>query len=170
MQQKELPWVEEARKHISLRELPGPKHNATILSWLKQLGAWWKDDETPWCGTFVAHCLTIASRAVPKDWYRAKAYLDYGTRLSKPAYGCIAVKSRVGGGHVFFVIGELEDGSIVGIGGNQGNQVSIARFRKDSIDAYIWPELANGRPSVPSPERFVLPQWGTTLAKPPSEA
>lgn len=46
-----LPWILEAKKHIGLKEIPGPKHNATILSWLTQLKAWWKEDETPWCFT-----------------------------------------------------------------------------------------------------------------------
>lgn len=122
------------------------------------------------CGTFVAHCLSFADRAVPVHWYRARAYLDYGTRLRKPAYGCLAVKSRVGGGHVFFVVGELEDGSLVGLGGNQGDAVTYARFSRDSIDGYIWPAWGNGVPSMPSPERYVLPQYGQTVKEPPSEA
>ena len=122
------------------------------------------------CGTFVAHCLHAADRSIPKHWYRAKDYLNYGTFLKKPAYGCIAVKSRVGGGHVFFVIGELEDGSLVGLGGNQNNKVSIARFSRDSIVGYVWPSWGNGVPSFPSAERYVLPQYGRTVLDTPSEA
>lgn len=45
------PWMVEAKKHINLREIPGPRHNATIVSWLHSLKAWWFDDETPWCFT-----------------------------------------------------------------------------------------------------------------------
>jgi alpha-D-ribose 1-methylphosphonate 5-triphosphate synthase subunit PhnG len=29
-----------------------------------------------------------------------------GTKLAKPAYGCVAVKTRIGGGHVCFVVGK----------------------------------------------------------------
>ena len=170
MKQNELPWIAEARSLVGTKEFPGQKTNPVIGGWLRKLGSAWLDDATPWCGTFVAHCLSSADRAVPAHWYRAKAYLDYGTRLRKPAYGCIAVKSRIGGGHVFFVVGELADGSLVGLGGNQGDAVTYARFSRDSIDGYIWPAWGNGVPSMPSPERYVLPQWGTTIAKPPSEA
>ncbi|MGE9658889.1 hypothetical protein ACQP6C_10405 [Snodgrassella alvi] len=49
----ELSWISEARKHIGLREIKGAKHNPTILAWLKynkESTAWWRDDETPWCG------------------------------------------------------------------------------------------------------------------------
>ena len=52
----ELAWIKEARKHIGLAEIPGKQHNPVIVNWLTALGAWWNDDETPWCGTFVAHC------------------------------------------------------------------------------------------------------------------
>ena len=37
---KEPLWIIEAKKHIGLAEIPGPKHNATILNWLKDLKAW----------------------------------------------------------------------------------------------------------------------------------
>lgn len=166
----ELPWIKEARSLLGTAEIPGPKHNLRIVNWLRELNASWFDDETFWCGTFVAHCLHAADRSIPKHWYRAKDYLNYGTFLKKPAYGCIAVKSRVGGGHVFFVIGELEDGSLVGLGGNQNNKVSIARFSRDSIVGYVWPAWGNGVPSFPSVERYVLPQYGRTVLDTPSES
>lgn len=50
----ELSWIAEARTHIGLREVPGPKNNSVILGWLRRLRAWWSDDSTPWCGTFAA--------------------------------------------------------------------------------------------------------------------
>ena len=87
----ELAWVAEARKHIGLKEIPGKQHNPVIVNWLKSLKAWWVDDETPWCGTFVAHCCRTAGRDLPQHWYRAKAWADAGRRLDKPAYGCLAV-------------------------------------------------------------------------------
>lgn len=59
-----LPWIIEAKKHIGLKEIPGPKHNATILSWLSQLKAWWKEDETPWCFTGDTELFT------DKGWVR----------------------------------------------------------------------------------------------------
>lgn len=153
-----LPWIAEANKHIGLAEIPGVKHNPIIQNWLIRLKAWWNDDETPWCGTFVAHCLKESKRAIPKHWYRAKAYADYGTRLSKPAYGCLAVMSRQGGGHVGFVVGEVaKGGDLLILGGNQGNKVSIARFSRSRITAYVWPENENGTKSTPLPGRYDLP-------------
>lgn len=167
-EQKELAWIEEARKYIGLREIRGPRHNKTILNWLKNLNAWWAEDETPWCGVFTAACLQTKHRGIPKLWMRAKAYLDYGTVLSKPAYGSLAIMSRKGGGHVFFVIGRTRDGRIVGLGGNQGDMVSIATFPANRIEGYRWPSRKIGRnnvPSVPYPIRFDLPVYSNDLKR-----
>ena len=104
---QELEWIKEAKKHLGLKEIVGTKaHNPTIVQWLKDMGtfpgaakSWYFEDETPWCGLFVGHCLGNSGRAVIKDWYRAKAWASAGlTKLEKPAYGCMAVKSRKSGG------------------------------------------------------------------------
>ena len=153
----ELAWVAEARKHIGLAEVAGKQHNSTIVNWLIKLGAWWRDDETPWCGTFVAHCLRQVGRPVPQHWYRARAYESYGTRLDKPAYGCIAVFSRQGGGHVGFVVGQDKQGNLLVLGGNQGNKVSIAKFSRSRVTAYVWADKAVGVSSKPAESRYQLP-------------
>lgn len=158
----ELPWIAEARAHIGLKEIVGPKHNNTILGWLKSLSAWWSDDETPWCGVFVANCLRKAGRDLPRHWYRAKDYLTYGTTLDNPAYGSIAVLTREGGGHVAFVVGKDKQGNILLLGGNQGNMVSIAKYHPDRIISYRWPSL-KGIPQSPLPERYDL-AVGSALA------
>lgn len=63
-------WFETAKKFDGLREVQGPKHNGIILGWLEKLNAWWKDDETPWCGVFVAHCMQEAGLPFPKYYMR----------------------------------------------------------------------------------------------------
>lgn len=156
MAQKELPWIAEARKHIGLAEIPGKRHNGVISGWLRALKAWWDDDETPWCGTFVAHCCRAAGRDLPQHWYRAKAWADAGTRLPRPAYGCIAVFERAGGGHVGFVVGQDGAGNLLVLGGNQGNKVSIAAFERSRAIAYVWPS-ENGEKRVPAIGRYTLP-------------
>lgn len=156
-QQIELPWIAEARRHIGLAEIPGKQHNPTIIRWLTELKAWWHEDETPWCGTFVAHCLRTAGRDIPQHWYRAKAYAAYGRILPKPAYGCLAVFNRAGGGHVGFVVGQDKHGSLMILGGNQGNKVSIARFPIGRVIAYVWPS-ENRQQRSPNDSRYKLPR------------
>ena len=168
---KPLAWIVEATKHIGLKEISGPKHNQTILQWVKNLGGWFTDDETPWCGTFIAQCLKEAGRGVPKHWYRALAYESYGTRLAKPAYGCIGVMSRTGGGHVTFIVGETKDSKyLVGLGGNQSNAVNLMKFEKSRFTAFVWPTYDNGVASSPYPDRYKLPKYDNSLKTSSNEA
>lgn len=132
-------WIIEAEKHMGLAEIPGKSHNKTIQSWLRKLQAWWDDDETPWCGAFVAHCLEASGQFVPKHWYRAKAYLEYGEKIDSPCYGCIVVFGRTGGGHVGFVVGHDHKGRLLVLGGNQSNRVSVAPFDVGRVLGYRIP-------------------------------
>lgn len=145
-------WMPEAFNHLGLREVPGKSHNPVITKWLISLKAWWTDDETPWCGTFVAHCLRSGGMVIPKHWYRAKAYSDYGTPCNKDSipFGAICVKSRVGGGHVFFAVARSRDGqTIYGLGGNQSNMVNIVPFKLSEIDDVRYPPNGGIRFATP---------------------
>lgn len=144
-------WFTEAKKHTGLKEIPGPRHNTVILSWLTKLGAWWRDDETPWCGVFVAHCMREAGLPVPKYWMRARAWSDYGANLraTHVAPGAILVFARKGGGHVGFYVGEDETFYHV-LGGNQSNMVNVMRIAKARCIAIRWPR---GEPVIGTPRR-----------------
>lgn len=153
----ELAWIAEARRHIGVKEVPGKANNPTILEWLRILKASWSEDSTPWCGSFAAISLLRASRFVPKEKFRALAYLDAGLRLSKPAYGCIVVFTRDGGGHVGFVVGKDVRGNLMVLGGNQNDMVCISPFKFDRVAGYVWPALANGQQTTPHEFRYDLP-------------
>lgn len=131
-------WVTRGRSYIGLREIPGPEHSTVIAGWLSKLNAWWLDDETPWCGTFVAAMLEGHS-VLPKHWYRARAWLDWGFGLDDPDLGCVVVFERGAGGHVGFVVGRDLANNLLVLGGNQGNRVSIAAFPRFRVLGYRWP-------------------------------
>ncbi len=147
----ELPWIASARQYIGVREVPGPKNSSVISGWLTKLKAWWLDDATPWCGTFAATCVTEAGLTPPKDWYRAMAWLALPVSLPRPAYGCIVVFTRQGGGHVGFVVGKDKAGNLMVLGGNQGDAVNIKPFAVSRAAGYRWPS------AYPSAGRFNLP-------------
>lgn len=147
----ELPWLVHARKYIGVKEIKGTMHNQTIQSWLHRLKAWWLDDETPWCGVYVAACLNLAGFPYPKEWYRALAYRNWNVPLSRPAYGCIGVVKTKNGHHVGFVVGKNKNGDLILLGGNQGDRVSYAPFKRESFIGYSWPS------KFPAQERFDLP-------------
>ena len=163
----DLAWMIEAKKHIGLKEVSGKAHNPTILSWLKSLGAWWSEDETAWCGTFIAHCLKVAGVKYPKHWYRALDYVNYGSKLAKPAYGCVAIKTRQGGGHVCFVVGRDEKTrKLVCIGGNQSNMVCYALYAESEFQEFRW----YGMTDRPADKRYNLPIMTGVTATRVSEA
>ncbi|HEW9968027.1 TPA: LysM peptidoglycan-binding domain-containing protein [Enterobacter cloacae] len=70
-----------------------------------------------WCASFVNYCLQEAGYAKSHSPFRAKSFIgDSGFfEISKPVYGAIATS----GHHATFVYG-VANGSIIGLGGNQG--------------------------------------------------
>lgn len=134
-------WLSYARGKIGEREIKGPRHNPWIVRGLAKLKAWWADDETPWCGFFVAWAMDEAGLPYPKHWYRAKAWADYGANLrpERIAPGAILVFNRTGGGHVGFYVAESATHYHV-LGGNQNNGVNIASIAKDRCVAIRWPK------------------------------
>lgn len=136
----DYPWIVEAKKHIGLKEVPGPKSNPTIVGWLKSLKAWYQEDASPWCGLLVAKCMQDSGVSIPKYWMRALDWSTWGVKLDKPIDGCVVVFKRTGGGHVGFVMGETKDGFLSVLGGNQGDAVSIAKFDKSRVVGYYWPK------------------------------
>lgn len=148
----EPEWLTIARKNIGTKEIVGPKHNSKILNWLTKLKAWWNNDETAWCGTFCAAMMQEAGLPYPKEWFRAKAWSEYGS-LIRPhliAPGAILVFERKGGGHVGFYIGE-DDLCYHVLGGNQGNAVSVSRILKGRCIATRWPK---GEPVIGKPVKL----------------
>lgn len=148
------PWIIKAQSKLGEREITGPNHNSWIAKGWARLGAgWYNDDETPWCGFFVADCLNEVGLPYPKNFPSAASFRDYGVAV--PAQiGAIGVKTRHGGSHVFFIVGQTADGAYYkALGGNQSNAVTIMDIKKSDVDAIRWPpgvELV-ARPAIQLP-------------------
>ena len=134
-----LRWVEEARRHIGLTEIKGPKHHPEIVAmWkaIKRGGI--NDDETPGCAAFVGACLERVG--IPSTRFEgARSYASWGEALDKPVAGCVVVFSRDGGGHVGFVVGQDKAGNLLVLGGNQADAVNVKTFPRSRVTAYRWP-------------------------------
>lgn len=164
MSQPELPWVAEARSWIGEKEIKGIKHNPRIVGIWAAIGVpWFKDDETPYCAGALtlwlkrarAHASRLGlpiAQPTPAKPAAALSYLPYGTGLSKPAYGSIAVKKRKGGGHVGIVVGKYADGRLAILGANQDDQVKISPYAASAFETFRWP---TGK--VPNDSRYDLP-------------
>ncbi len=157
---KDPSWLAYARTLIGVREIPGAKHSPVIMGWIARLGAKVlgikvTDDETPWCGTFVAHVMQQAGLGAPPIAVRASAWEGYGRGLLNPRLGCVMVFKRPGGGHVGLYVGE-DDGAYHILGGNQGNAVSIIPIAKARMTAMRWPAGV----ALPEPQVVRLTRTG----------
>jgi uncharacterized protein (TIGR02594 family) len=138
------PWMSTGRAMVGLREVKGPLTAPAIHAMLVKLRAWWDDDETPWCGTLVAHCIQDAGLELPQHWYRALGWSDWGRdMIARPApYGAIVVRERQGGGHVHFYVAPVRDRPDLywALGGNQDNMVCARAYSWKGVVAVRWPK------------------------------
>lgn len=132
-------WVTKARAYVGTKEIPGPKTNPIIQRLLQLIKAPWRDDETPWCGSFVAGVMTECNIASPKNPWAALNWATWGTALKNPIVGAVAVKRRKGGGHVGIVVGADQHGNLWILGGNQGDAVTIRLYPRDAFFTFRWP-------------------------------
>ncbi|MGK4751709.1 TIGR02594 family protein [Salmonella enterica] len=148
MKPDEPRWLVEARKYIGQTEIKGPQHNPLILQFWKDIKRGGiRDDETPWCSAFLG---AMFERVGIKStrFESAKSYLNWGMPLREPAFGCVVVFRRDGGGHVGFVVGQKKNGDLMVLGGNQSDAINIRAFPRSRVAGYRWPvnEPIDNRP------------------------
>jgi len=133
-------WLTIAQKELGVSEIKGSKHNDRILEYHEATTLRATEDEVPWCSSFIVWCMEQAGQGSTKS-AAARSWLKYGSELKVPAFCCIAVLSRGSNpksGHVGFIVHEGKD-KILLLGGNQGDKVSIASFKKSQVISYRWP-------------------------------
>jgi uncharacterized protein (TIGR02594 family) len=92
-----------------------------------------------WCGRFMNFVLQrTGHRGTGSDL--ARSFAHYGSRLSGPQVGAIAVMARHGGGHVGVVSGIDAKGNPIIISGNHGHRVAEATYSRGRIYAYVMPQ------------------------------
>jgi uncharacterized protein (TIGR02594 family) len=149
-------WIEIARKEIGQREIAGRTHNARIMEYIytctniletenqRKYVAREGEEGVEWCSCFVNWCLRQAG-IMGTNNALASSWINWGTKLTAPQSGAIAVYSWTGGKihHVSFV--DEVDGEFKMLGGNQSgdtkfaNQVSSKRLPQGSVRHYRWP-------------------------------
>lgn len=134
-------WYDIARYELGVEEINGSKHHPRILLYHQATSLKAKDDETSWCASFVNWCMNESNH---KGTFSASArsFLNWGNVIEKPRLGCVVVFWRVSikswKGHVGFYAGEEGD-SILCLGGNQNDRVSVKKYPKSRVLGYRWP-------------------------------
>jgi uncharacterized protein (TIGR02594 family) len=92
---------------------------------------------TLWCGAFMD--LVLRRTGHRPGGNLARDYASYGTRVSGPQVGAIAVMARKGGGHVGVVSGIDGNGNPIIISGNHGHRVAESVYSRRRVYAYVMP-------------------------------
>lgn len=141
----DLPWLHEAVRLIGVAEAPGAANNPIIISWAQNLGLGaYTDDEIPWCGLFVAHCIRtgLPNAILPPNVLAARAWQRFGNKC-QPQLGAVLVFWRHSiadwRGHVGFYWAEDRQAFHV-LGGNQSDSVTIQRIARNRLLDARWPD------------------------------
>ena len=90
-----------------------------------------------WCGAFMDMVLKRTGHQGGGNL--AWGYAHYGTRVSGPQVGAIAVMGRRGGGHVGVVSGIDANGNPIIVSGNHNHTVAESVYPRSRIAAYVVP-------------------------------
>jgi len=136
-------WLEAGIKLIGVHEGVGAKDNPDIIDWAKEEGGdiakEYTHDSIPWCALFANHCLSsVGVKGTGTLWALDFAGNWPAVKLIGPAVGAFAPMLRSGGGHIIQIVGRDQHGNIMGLGGNQSDQVSIVPFPVSRLNKGFW--------------------------------
>jgi uncharacterized protein (TIGR02594 family) len=115
----------------------GSTSNALVVEARKYIGTNPTGRGSLWCGAFMD--MVLKHTGHPGGGNLASAYARYGTRVSGPQVGAIAVMSRRGGGHVGVVSGIDPNGNPIVVSGNHNHTVAESVYPVGRIHAYVLP-------------------------------
>ena len=155
-----------AAKQLGMNERD---QNAAISDYLTTGGVNLDPAVTAWCAAYVNATLAQTGQKGTGS-NMARSFMDWGTEVSEPQRGDVAVFQRGDPngpyGHVGFFDGYNEDGTIRVLGGNQGDGVSIASYSPDQLLGFRRGE--GGAPSGMAPPGNALA--GITAPQPGQNA
>ena len=92
-----------------------------------------------WCARFMNFVLQRSGHSTTGS-DMARSFASYGTRVSGPQVGAIAVMSRGRrGGHVGVVSGVDAKGNPIVVSGNHGRRVAESVYSRSRVYAYVMP-------------------------------
>lgn len=129
-----------AQRFIGTKEVPGATANPVVLAMLQLEDQRIHDDAVPWCSAFVNYIAWLLWLPRSKS-LAARSWLGVGVPIkpadARAAFDVVILQRGDGEqpdasvlaapGHVGW-FGGLDNGSVLVLGGNQGDSVSLARF------------------------------------------
>lgn len=145
MKKIELTAYDLAQRFVGCKEVPGAGANPQIMAMLQLDQKWPDNDEVSWCSAFTNYIAWLLRLPRSKS-LQARSWLNVGTVIpieeAEPGFDVVIFKRGSGEqpgpevtdapGHVAFFAGREGDQVLV-LGGNQGNQVQIARYPREQV-------------------------------------
>lgn len=146
-------WLDIAYRELraGVREIAGGEHHPRILKYGEAVTLKVTTDEIHWCSNFTNFCIEEAGLE-PTRSAAARSWLDWGVELDPvhPAFGAVLIFARGKGrqpgpevrdapGHVNFFWGHGDPGKMLGLGGNQGDAVTIEAYPVHRLLSVRWP-------------------------------
>jgi uncharacterized protein (TIGR02594 family) len=138
--QQRAPWIEHA--YSEAQRWKGKKEGTIdkTINYHHELGTKWlpsmSGTDNAWCASYVNWCLRKAGYAVSNPHYRARSFHGDANfhQITAPIFGAVAMK---GTSHVGFVYAKSSTGSIILLGGNQGDQINFTAFKSTGLRFYV---------------------------------
>lgn len=134
-----------AKSELGVKEVPGPVASDRIMEYEKHTNRGHTgSDEEAWCSKF-ANFVTDTAGFKGTNSAAARSWLTWGVPLEAPILGCVVIfdrkdKTNSNAAHVAFCDhSDISNGIIRVIGGNQGDSVSVARFKTSKVLGYRSP-------------------------------
>lgn len=140
----ETPWMDWLVRNEGQSEISGSKANPFIVDLFRYTSLrnhpLSTSDETAWCAALACAALEKNGYKSP-DSASAASFDSYGTECELK-YGAILTFRRKGGSgrHVTFYYGEVINGKIKCLGGNQSNSLKKSTYSKSDLVSIRWPQ------------------------------
>ncbi len=135
------PWLDFAVAEIGVTAGPSGRGHPRIAEYHRTANLAGRDDQVPWCSSFVHWCLAqagIAGTGSPL----ARSWLSWGDALDEPVRGCVVVLYREEPqswkGHVGFFLRADADRLHL-LGGNQLGAVRVHSYPRETLLGFRWP-------------------------------
>jgi uncharacterized protein (TIGR02594 family) len=138
---KSLAWMDVALSEAGVKNFAVGSSNPRVEEYHRSVTAALWNDKIPWCSTFLHWCMQQAGVPGTKSGL-ARSWLNWGTPLSAPKYGCIVVLWREqpdsAKGHVGLFL-KQDSTHIYLWGGNQLEEVREHFYPNNMILGFRWP-------------------------------
>lgn len=139
-----------AQRFVGVRETPGVSSNPVVLAMLQLDATWVHDDAVPWCSAFMNYVAWLLRLPRSKS-LAARSWLTVGRAIEQSELRAsfdVVIFKRGGGvqpgpevldapGHVALFAGWPPDpDSILVLGGNQNDTVSVQSFPLENVLGY----------------------------------